>query len=138
MRIDNDRLNDIYDRTDGRCHICRKQLAFTNYGVFGARGAWEIEHSRARVRGGSDLSSNLYAACISCNRSKGARSTKSARRAYGFTRAPLSRAGVERARSNNAVAGAALGITIGAALGPWGMALGAALGGVIGNDLDVD
>ena len=64
MGYDNDRLNDIFDKTDRDCHICGKRLAFSNYGVIGARGAWEVEHSVPRSRGGTDRLSNLYAACI--------------------------------------------------------------------------
>lgn len=35
----------IFDRTQGLCHICRRRLAWSNYGIFGARGTWEAEHS---------------------------------------------------------------------------------------------
>jgi hypothetical protein len=40
--MDDQKLNAIYDKTGGRCHICHDKLAFSNYGLFGARGAWEI------------------------------------------------------------------------------------------------
>jgi len=90
MRYSNDELNDIYERTSGYCHLCHRKLAFTNYGVPGARGAWEIEHSNPQARGGTSLRRNLYAACIPCNRSKGCRSTKSVRCQNGVRRAPLS------------------------------------------------
>ena len=33
----------IFDRTDGRCHLCEKNLALSNYGRLGARGAWEVD-----------------------------------------------------------------------------------------------
>ena len=65
------KLNAIYDRSRGYCHICGKKLAFINYGNFGKRGAWEVDHSKPRVKGGTDHPNNLYPACISCNRSKG-------------------------------------------------------------------
>jgi hypothetical protein len=35
----------VYEKTDGCYHICSKKLAKKNYGVIGARGAWEIDHS---------------------------------------------------------------------------------------------
>ena len=28
----------IFERTDGRCHLCFARLAFSNYGQLGARG----------------------------------------------------------------------------------------------------
>ena len=62
-----DRLERIYRRTDGRCHICRKKLSLVNYGRAGERGAWQIDHSRARVKGGSDHLNNLFPACIPSN-----------------------------------------------------------------------
>jgi 5-methylcytosine-specific restriction endonuclease McrA len=92
MAFDDDKLDRIYERTDGHCHICRKKLARSNYGNIGARGAWEVEHSRPRSMGGTDHGNNLYAACISCNRSKGNSSTASARSRNGYKTAPYSRA----------------------------------------------
>ncbi len=74
-----DRLNDIYDKTDGRCHICREKLSWSNYGEPGNSGAWEVDHSNPRVNCGTDRLTNLYAACIPCNRSKGSKSTRSQR-----------------------------------------------------------
>ena len=70
MKITQERLKAIYDRTSGYCHLCGKKLAFTNYGRFGKRGAWEIEHSLARMNGGTDRLCSLYGACISCNQQK--------------------------------------------------------------------
>src|SRR5436190_23772164 len=90
MAFDNERLSDIYDRTCGHCHTCGKKVAWSNYTNFGARGAWEVEHSSPRARGGTDRLSNLYPACISCNRSKRDGSTRSARAQYGRGAAPLS------------------------------------------------
>ena len=80
------RLNDIYDRTTGRCHLCGKRLAFHNYGCHGTRGAWHIEHSVPRANGGTDHLNNLYPGCIPCNLSKGTRSTRSVRMAWQKTR----------------------------------------------------
>ncbi len=91
MKFDDETLDRIFCRTDGQCHICRKQLSFSNYGSGGKKGAWEVEHSVPRSKGGTDHLNNLYAACISCNRSKGNATTKSARATNGYRQAPLSK-----------------------------------------------
>lgn len=98
-----------FDRTAGRCHICGKQLARRNYGRLGKRGAWEIEHSIPRARGGSDHGNNLYPACISCNRSKGTMASRTARSPNGRTRAPLSLKKQAEVRARRAVGGGVLG-----------------------------
>src|SRR6185295_775084 len=105
MRLSDEDLRAIYDRTTGKCHLCGKQLSVTNYGRFGEKGSWEVEHSNARARGGTDRLNNLYAACISCNRSKGAVTTRAARAREGRTHAPLSREKRKMARRENAFLG---------------------------------
>jgi len=133
-----DELRRIYDRTTGKCHICQKKLAFKNYGQCGKRAAWEIEHSNPRSNGGTDGHNNLYAACIHCNRSKGAGSTCAARARHGKSRAPLS---VEKRRSAklaNALAYGAAGAGIGSAFGPLGTVAGAIIGGHIGHKKNPD
>jgi hypothetical protein len=101
-----DQLNDIFDRTSGYCHLCFAQLAFANYGRFGARGAWEVEHSKPRASGGTNRLNNLYAACISCNRSKGLHATRRVRGWYGYRAAPFSTAKRDAMRVRNALLGA--------------------------------
>ena len=101
MKFDDETLDRIFHRTDGQCHICRKRLSFSNYGLVGKRGAWEVEHSRPRSKGGTNHRNNLYTACISCNRSKGNGTTASARAANGYRTAPLS----EKKKNENAWAG---------------------------------
>lgn len=133
MKISEERLNAIYDRTTGYCHICGKKLAFMNYGRFGQRGAWEIEHSLARINGGTDRLCNLYAACIACNRRKRHFTTRTARRWYGRTRAPLSVSQRERIRLENALAGAGLGLLCGLPLGGLGALAGPLVGALIGR-----
>ena len=64
-------LNYIFNKTGGRCYHCRKKLAWINYGAVGAKGAWEVDHSKAKARGGTDYFRNLVPSCIQCNRSKG-------------------------------------------------------------------
>lgn len=63
-------LDRIFTTTAGRCHLCHRRLARKNYGADGQRGAWEVDHSLPRARGGSDHGNNLRPAHIACNRSK--------------------------------------------------------------------
>jgi len=139
MRYSNDDLNDIYDRTSGKCHICHRKLAFSNYACFGERGAWEVEHSNPQACGGSSRLCNLYAACISCNRAKGKGTTRSARAYHGNKRAPLSYGRRAAARQKQAATGAAvLGTLGGIIFGPIGALSGAALGAVLGDKQNPD
>jgi hypothetical protein len=134
---EDERLEKIFERTDGRCHICWGALAFKNYGKFGERGAWEIEHSNPRCKGGSDRLSNLYPAHISCNREKGRMHTRTARQWNEQTCAPLSRAKKQEKRDENALAGAGIGALSGAMVaGPLGFVLGGIAGALIGNEVD--
>ncbi len=131
MLIDNEMLNVIFNKTDGRCHICRKNLAFSNYGDYSFRGAWHIDHSVPKSQGGSDRLTNLLPACIPCNLEKGTRSTRTARRWHGQTRAPLSFERKQEKQTINillcCVAGLGIGKLIG---GPW-----AIIGGISGLTL---
>lgn len=131
-------LNQIYDRTSGRCHICHKKLAFKNYGAVGSRAAWEVEHSIPQAKGGTDHLNNLYPACISCNRYKGSSSTGSTRSKHGKTRAPLSVDKRKKARVGNTFAGGTLGAMIGSVGGPVGAFIGACLGASLGHSQDPD
>lgn len=117
----------IYEATDGRCHICWKQHVRSGY----AR-TWEVDHSVAKAKGGTDYERNLRLACIPCNRSKQDGSTEAARRAHGHTRAPLSTS----ARNKRATRGALVGAGIGALFGPVGVVIGSMIGGLIGYDDD--
>ena len=135
----NTQLNAIYDRTSGYCHLCHKKLAFKNYAAFGLRGSWEVEHSRARAKGGSNRLNNLDPACIFCNRSKGITSTSHARAKNGKKFAPLSKAKRRQAKLEQAFAGSALGATIGGLLlGPGGAALGCLFGAAKGHQSNPD
>ncbi|HPD13633.1 MAG TPA: HNH endonuclease [Planctomycetota bacterium] len=137
MAWTDEQLRRIYDRTQGKCHICGKKLALKNYGVHGSRGCWSVEHSHARALGGSDHGNNLYPACISCNSSKGSGTTRSARAQHGRTRAPLSRKAERKVRVKNAVAGAGIGAVIGGVLGgPPGAVVGGLFGGAVGHEAD--
>lgn len=133
MAFDENQRRKIYDRTDGYCHICHKKLAFKNYGAMGARGAWEVEHSRPRSKGGTDHGNNLYASCIPCNRDKSNACTRTARRRNGTTCAPFSKDKKAAERRENMALGAMVGGVLGAAGGPVGLAIGAFVGSLVGN-----
>lgn len=105
MNYEDGDLKRIFSRTEGSCHICRNKLCFNNHGKFGRRGGWEIEHSVPVSKGGTDHLNNLYAACISCNRSKGNATTRTARAEHGYRKAPPSK----QQRARNAWAGGAIG-----------------------------
>ena len=62
----------IFDKTDGHCAYCGKQLVWENYGDLDGRGGWEVDHRIASSRGGSSDPDNLVPACWECNRKKGA------------------------------------------------------------------
>ena len=70
MGYSDDEINYIYDKNKGCCWHCGKRLSFKNYGIVGAKGAWEVDHSNPVSRGGTDYLQNLVPSCISCNRSK--------------------------------------------------------------------
>lgn len=133
----NDKLKTIYAKTDGRCHLSGKKLSFTNYGTFGARGAWEIEHSVPKSKGGSDHMNNLYPACIAANRAKGNVTTRTARAGNGLTRAPRSAEGKEQLRQENAWKGLGLGV-LGIPFGPIGVGVLATIGALIRYNEEVD
>ena len=66
-------LRDIYHKNNGYCWHCGKKLALTNYSRLRRRGAWEVDHSNPKAKGGTDYMRNLVPSCIKCNRSKGSR-----------------------------------------------------------------
>lgn len=138
MTYDKKTLRRMYDRTSGYCHLCGKKLAFTNYGRFGAKSAWSVDHSVALARGGADDLRNMRPACMSCNSSKGVVSSRTARGWNGRTRAPLSREVRARVKRSNAFGGGLLGGIVGAVGGPVGIAAGIAVGATIGYNLDPD
>lgn len=140
MRYSDERLQSIFEKTDGDCHICGKKLAWSNYGVTSARGAWEVEHSVPKAAGGTDHLNNLFAACIPCNRTKKAGSTRSARANHGRRAAPLSAAKRDERRTENATTGAIVGGLGAFALGASGPAawVVAAVGALAGHAAEPD
>lgn len=138
MAYDEEQKDVIFARTDGQCHICRKKLARKNYAQFGARGAWEVEHSNAKANGGTDRLNNLYPACISCNRSKGKMSTRSARQRHGNKAAPYSAARKKQNALWWGAGGALAGRVLLAPLGPLGIVAGGLLGAIVGEAIEPD
>lgn len=129
----------VFARTDGRCHLCHKRLSWCNYGAYGTRGAWEVDHSVPRARGGTGHGNNLFAACTSCNRSKQHGSTRTSRRMNGVRRAPLSREKRTEVRQANLVGGGSIGACIGGLLGGPPLAvLCGVVGAAVGWDTDPD
>lgn len=138
MQYNRAALKRIYDRTTGYSHLCKGKMSFTNYGEFGSRGAWEVDHSVPRAKGGTDYGNNLFGAHITCNRQKSDFTTQTARSWHGNTHAPLSREKRKQARTTNAVSGGVIGGAIGAFLGPLGAVIGAGIGAKIGHGLKPD
>lgn len=133
-----DVLERVFDRTDGRCHICYRRVAWKNYAVLGARGAWEVDHSVPRAFGGTDRITNLLPAHISCNRSKQAGSSRSARGQHGRRRAPLSGNSRQVARIRNSAIGAGLGWLAATILVPQIRVATTILGALGGASIDPD
>lgn len=136
MAYDQETLRRIFERTDGDCHLCCGRLCFNNYANYGSRGAWEVEHSVPLSQGGTNRLNNLYAAHISCNRSKAAQSTRKRRARYGRTRAPYCVGKKAAVRRSNALKGGALGGLLGSLFGSPGSVIGAAIGAKSGSDID--
>jgi hypothetical protein len=133
-------LNRIYDCTSGKCHLCHKRLAFRNYGAFGAKGAWDVDHLVPRSLGGTDHPNNLRAACIPCNRyvKNNRRSNSAVRMLNGVSRAPLGVIRRAQVKDRNVAVGAVAGMVAGAALGPLGALIGAFVGGSLGSKQNPD
>jgi len=131
MKLTDEQRWAIFDKTMGRCHICRKKLCVNNYGAHGRRGAWEIDHSRARANGGSNHGNNLLAACTSCNRSKGKGSTRTARASRDYKAAPLSK----RKKVNNSIGGGLIGTAASLFVPPQYRLLVAIVGGLVGANV---
>lgn len=141
MSYSKDELNWIYDRTNGRCHICGKKVYFINYANAKGRGAWEVEHSNPKVKGGTSYLRNLYPACISCNREKGTATSRTARSWYGRTRAPLSKQERIEVKQQNAMIGAGIFGVVGAIIASStgiGALVGAIAGSVLCYNIDPD
>ena len=138
MKYTNEDLEVLFDKTDGRCHCCHKKLCFPNYGRPGTRGAWEMDHSRARKLGGSNHFNNLFPACIRCNRTKSTKSSRTMRAQVGKRMAPMSAKRERDARRGRALSAGGAGGIVGLALGgPAGALFVGILGGLAGYNSDL-
>lgn len=131
-KFDDEKKLKVYEKTDGYCHLCNKRVIKKNYGVIGARGAWEIDHSIPVSKGGSNHMNNYQPACISCNRQKGNTSTKSARLSKGLTAVPKSKKYKAELRKKKILVRAGAGATVGMGFGLIGSIIGAVTGALIG------
>jgi 5-methylcytosine-specific restriction endonuclease McrA len=139
MSFDQRLLTRVYQRTSGYCHLCHCKLALKNHGRLGRRGAWEVEHSVPRSKGGTDHLNNLFPACVACNRDKGTRTSRTARGWNEKTCAPLNPGKRKQAKLENGLAGAlAGGFAGGAVAGPVGAIIGAVTGACIGSSGNPD
>lgn len=130
MAYTDEQLDGIYGLTSGYCHLCHAKLSRKNYNRPGKRGAWHVDHSKARSNGGTNRLCNLKPACIDCNLDKSNKTTRTARRGNGKARAPLSREKRKQAKTDNAILGAVGGGVVGFAVGgPVGAVIGAVAGG---------
>jgi hypothetical protein len=137
-------LTKVFDKTDGKCHLCGKTLVFKNYGVKGARGEWQVEHSKSIEQGGTDHLNNLYSSCPVCNPEKGGKKTAAEMRVKkGIERLPNSKTENVKLKEQNKTErtkeGAVLGGVIGSAVaGPLGAFVGSFLGAELGKHLADD
>jgi hypothetical protein len=139
MNYAEEQLDRIYRKTSGYCHLCHAKLSRKNYGQVGKRGAWQVEHSVPRSKGGTDHLNNLFPACVSCNCDKSNKTTRTARGWNGKTCAPLNREKRKQAKFENGFAGAiAGGIAGGAIAGPVGAFVGAVTGACVGSSANPD
>jgi 5-methylcytosine-specific restriction endonuclease McrA len=136
--MNSDTLNSIYDKTNGHCHLCHKKLSFKNYGVYGAKASWHIEHSIPRAKGGTDNLNNLFPACIPCNLEKGKLHNRTIRARKGTNRAPYSKNKIDKLKNDNATGFGAVGCIIGASVGgSFGAIFGALLGAEFGRKVSM-
>ncbi len=139
MPFDKQTLTRIYQRTSGYCHLCHAKLSVKNYGQRGKKGAWQVEHSVPRSKGGSDHLNNLFAACVSCNCDKSNKTTRTARGWNGKKCAPLNPEKRKQAKFDNGFAGAiAGGFAGGMIAGPIGLIVGAVTGVCVGSSNNPD
>src|SRR5262245_59166113 len=132
-------LKAIYRKSSGKCHLCHRKLSSKNYNRRGARGAWHVDHSVPRSKGGTDHLNNLLAACIDCNCEKSNRTTRTCRKWNGKTRAPLSPEKRKATQLKHGVVGAFAGGIAGAAVGgPAGALIGVITGACLGSSANPD
>jgi hypothetical protein len=134
MSYNREELREIFRKTDGHCHLTGKKLILKHYGKCDDHGAWEVDHSRARARGGGDHWNNLYPASPAANRSKGQVGARAFRARHRLRRAPLSRKQKRAARKHGIAKGVLLGAVAGLRFGPLGVLAGGMIGGLIASE----
>lgn len=107
-RFNREDLEDIFGKADGYCRYCGKQLAWSNYGRVGERGAWEVDHSIPFSRGGTDYFRNLWPACVTCNTEKGTLTGSEYSRHLGGARTSHSSSNIGEVIGGIVIAGLAL------------------------------
>ena len=60
-------VKQAWDKVNGHCNRCGKQLVWNNRGDDGQRGAWEAHHKLSQSHGGSDTLSNCEILCLNCH-----------------------------------------------------------------------
>lgn len=86
-RYTKDELKSIYSRCKGACDICDQPIVFQAYGRLDHPGGWQVDHSKAIARGGTNHPNNLVASHIRCNLKKGSRPRAEARSEFRQERA---------------------------------------------------
>lgn len=69
--LNNNKLREVYDRTEGRCHFCGDKVTFEKYGFKtpdDVHGVWEADHIHQKGKGGDKDAKNCLPACYRCNR----------------------------------------------------------------------
>jgi 5-methylcytosine-specific restriction endonuclease McrA len=92
MRYSSEQLDRIHAKTDGHCHTCGDRIIRSHHGRIDVATGWHVDHSKAKVKGGTDHPNNLYPACWECNLRKQTMSARAMRRRNGLTQIPPSRA----------------------------------------------
>ena len=83
MSFSKETRNKVFDKNNGHCALCGKQLVRENYGVKVGRGKWQIDHSKPESKGGTDHMNNLLPMCTKCNNSKADMTLAQAKRKFG-------------------------------------------------------
>ena len=65
-KISSQKILVLITRSDSRCEYCGQPFCQTS-----RLAAFSVDHATPRARGGTNDTSNLMAACMSCNMSKG-------------------------------------------------------------------
>ena len=58
---------EAWNRANGRCENCGKELVWSNHNE-GERGAWEAHHKTSVNAGGQDVVSNCKVLCLECHK----------------------------------------------------------------------